>query len=66
MEKNNYIKKSTFIITIFILLLIFIASIIFIISYYKNRNITVNIPTVVENENVTDNIIFNVLLIENN
>ena len=44
----GYVKKTTFLITIIILVIVFITSLILVINYYKNKNITVNIPTVID------------------
>lgn len=52
---KNYIKKSTFFITITLLTIIFIISIIFIAKYYKSHSINVNIPTIVEDNSIVDN-----------
>lgn len=60
---EKYIKLRTFIITIIVLVLIFILSTVLIISYYKDRNITVNLPTEVEQED--DDIMENITLTEN-
>lgn len=59
----GYVKKSTFILTITVLTILFVSSIIFVIHYYKNKNITVNIPTVVEDEN-SNNILANFFILE--
>ena len=60
---EKYIKLRTFIIIIIVLVLIFILSTVLIISYYKDRNITVNLPTEVEQED--DDIMENITLTEN-
>lgn len=55
MENRDFVKKTTYVITIIILLVIFLISTICIVFYYENRNIKVNIPTVVET-NSDDNL----------
>lgn len=59
---EKYVKLRTFIITIIVLVLIFLLSIFFIISYYKDRNITVNLPTEVDQED--DSTMENITLTE--
>lgn len=62
---EKYIKLKTFIITIIILILLFITSIIFIISYYKDKNVIVTIPTEVEIEDDTNSSINSITLVGN-
>lgn len=50
MKDTKFVKKSTFLLTITILLILSIISNIIIILYYKDKNITVNIPTVLEED----------------
>ena len=59
----GYVKKSTFLISIAIMTILFIASLIFVINYYKDKNTTVNIPTVIEDE-FLDNELVNVYISE--
>lgn len=54
MENKNYVKKSTFILTIVILLIIFAISVTCIVLHYKNMDMTINIPTVVQDANDLD------------
>ena len=50
LKDTKFVKKSTFLLTITILLILSIISNIIIILYYKDKNITVNIPTVLEED----------------
>lgn len=54
MENKNYVKKSTFILTIVILLIIFAISVTCIVLHYENMDMTINIPTVVQDANDLD------------
>ncbi len=52
MKIDGYVKKSTFILTIISLIIIFAICIFFIISNYEKNNVQINIPTVVEEDNI--------------
>ena len=66
MNNNHYIKKSTFIITIIVLIIFFIVSLIFVINYYKNKNISVSIPSIVEENIDNTNSLYDIGLTINN
>ncbi len=59
----GYVKKTTFLITIIILVIIFITSLILVINYYKNKNITVNIPTIIDDGGSANELV-NVSIVE--
>lgn len=63
MENNRFIRKSTFIITIIALVIFFTFSIVLIILHYKDKNIVVNIPTVLEDD-ISSNALSNVIIFE--
>ena len=52
MKIDGYVKKSTFILTIISLIIIFAICIFVIISNYEKNNVQINIPTVVEEDNI--------------
>lgn len=52
MKIDGYVKKSTFILTIISLIIIFAICIFAIISNYEKNNVQINIPTVVEEDNI--------------
>ena len=66
MDEYIYMKKSTLLIIIIIVILLFSASIYFIISYYEKKctDITVNIPTIVEDVNNIDDNNLNLTILE--
>lgn len=51
---TGYIKISTFIITIIIFLILYAVSIFLVISHYEDKNVIVNIPTIVDDSNSSD------------
>lgn len=55
MKDIGFVKKSTFILTIIILLIVFAVSITSIIIYYENKDMKINIPTVVQDGNDVSN-----------
>ena len=63
METNKFVKKSTFILTVITLIFIFAISTFLIILYYKDKNIIVNIPTVVEDD-ISNNTLLNIMISE--
>lgn len=68
MDEYIYIKKSTLLIVSIIIFLVFAISIYFIISYYEKKstdNVTVDIPTIVEDVNALNQNGLNIMIVEN-
>lgn len=61
----GYIKISTFIITIIIFLILYVVSIFLVVNFYENRNVTVNVPSIVTDNNTLYDEYSNLELTEN-
>lgn len=61
----GYIKISTFIITIIIFLILYVVSIFLVVNFYENRNVIVNVPSIVTDDNALYDEYSNLELTEN-